>query len=57
MDDFTNEEVATVVSYSITFENCDEALRRFKTKFTKDGPQSSSDIMKVASTISRDAVR
>lgn len=39
MDDFTNEEVATVVSYAIAFDNCEEALRRFKSKFGKEGPQ------------------
>ena len=39
MDDFTNEEVATVVSYAVDFENCEEALRRFKSKFGKEVPQ------------------
>lgn len=39
MDDYTNEEIATAVSYAIAFENCEEALRRFKEKFGKNGPQ------------------
>lgn len=39
MEDFTNEEIATVVSYAITFDNCEEALRQFTTKFNKEGPQ------------------
>ena len=39
MDDFTNEEVATVVSYTIAFNKCEEAMRRFKSKFGKEGPK------------------
>ena len=39
MDDFTNEEVATVVCYAVDFENCEETLRQFKSKFGKEGPQ------------------
>ena len=39
MDDFTNKEMATVVSYAIAFDNCEEEMRRFKSKFGKEGPQ------------------
>ena len=39
MDDSTNEEVATVVSYAIAFDNCEEAMRQFKSKFDKEGSQ------------------
>ena len=39
MDDFKNEEVATFVSYAMTFDNCEEAMRQFKSKLGKEGPQ------------------
>ena len=35
---YENHEIATVVSYAITFENCEEARRQFQKKFNKDAP-------------------
>ena len=35
---YENPEIATVVSYVVTFENCEEARRQFQQKFSKAAP-------------------